>query len=336
MKRLLLSALLLAGCASSALAEDVKIATYNIEHWAERFDGRQVRAMAKKLTPATEADKALLEEVIDQKVKNNDKLNWAAAEVIRAMDPDIMVFQEGCNQEDLNYFGNRWLQNAYETLKVFPSNTGAREQNIGVIAKPGFKVLKVMDQYHKEKDPVDKGNFATGDRNGEAGSQNLLFARGPAFVLFESPGGHQFWVGVNHQKSKSGNSLDVTKWRNREASRIHEIIKELEKSGPADVIFGGDLNDELGQQEYEGQAGGDSIALIQGPPADGVVMATRKLAEANAVSFGGYFNTRYRSMIDHFFVTKSLADKFSDVKIVKDGLAPIASDHYPVIMTVKF
>ncbi|MGC4031216.1 MAG: hypothetical protein QM754_05650 [Tepidisphaeraceae bacterium] len=294
MKRLFSLVVLLCLPAVS-LAEDVKIATYNIEHWAERFDGRQVRAMAKKLTPASDADKALLEEVIDQKVKNNDKLNWAASEVIKAMDPDIMVFEEGCNQEDLNYFGNRWLQNTYETLKVFPSNTGAREQNVGIIAKPGFQVLKVMDQYYLEKDPVSKASFATGERNGEAGTENRLFARGPAFVLFKSPGGHQFWVGVNHQKSKSGNSLDVTKWRNREATRVHQIIKELEKTGPADVIFGGDLNDELGMQEFEQQAGGDSIALIQGPAEDGVVMATRKLAEANAVSFGGYFSTRYRS-----------------------------------------
>lgn len=331
MKRFVFAAAVLCGLATSAGAEDVKIATYNVEHWADRFDSRQVRAMAKKLQPQSEE----LTQLIDEKVRTNDKNNWAVAETIRAMDPDIMVFEEGCNQEDLNYFGNRWLQDAYATLKVFPSNSGERNQNVGLIAKPGFKVLKIMDKYYLEKDSVSKP-FATAERNGEAGSENRLFARGPSFVLFESPGGHQFWVGVNHQKSKSGNSLDVTKWRNREAVRVHQIIKELEKAGPADVVFGGDLNDELGMQEFEQQAGGDSIALIQGPPEDGVTLATRKLAESNAVSFGGYFNTRYRSMIDHFFVTRSLKDKVADVKIINGGIAPMASDHFPVLMTLKF
>ena len=336
MKRWLLAAVLCLEMSSAAFAEDVKIATYNIEHWAWRFDGRQVRAMARKLQAASPELKEQIEQLADEKVRLNDKNNWAAAEVIRMMDPDIMVFQEGCNQEDLNYFGRRWLQDAYPTLKVFPSNTGTREQHIGLIAKPGSKILKVMYQYYLEKDPVDKGSFASGDRNGEAGSENRLFARGPAFVLFESPGGKKFWLGVNHGKSKSGNSLDVTKWRNREAKRVQEIIKELEKTGPAEVIFGGDLNDELGMQEFEQQAGGDSIALLTGPPQDGLVLATRKLAEANAISFGGYYNSRYRSMIDHFVVTKSLANKVADVKVINTGLAPVASDHFPVLLTIKF
>ena len=330
MKRLLTCVALL--CAVSvSRAEDVKIATYNIEHWNDRFNTRQVRALFKKLGEDNEE----LKELADINARSNDRANWSAAEVIRAMDPDIMLFEEGCTQEDLNYFGHRWLEDAYATMKVFPTNTGPRNQHIGLIAKPGFKVLKTMDQYYLEKDSVLK-TFATAERNGEASSENRLFARGPAFVMMESPGGKQFWVGVNHQKSKSGNSLDVTKWRDREAVRVHQIIKELEKTGPADVVFGGDMNDELGLQEFEQEAGGDSIALIQGPPADGVVLATRKLAEANGISFGGYYSTRYRSMIDHFFVTKSLADKVADVKIFKDGLAPVASDHYPVVMTLRF
>ncbi|HEX8323837.1 MAG TPA: hypothetical protein VF595_07970 [Tepidisphaeraceae bacterium] len=331
MKRFILVAVLILGLGQSAWAEQVKIATYNIEHWAERFDSRQMRAWARK-QPASEELKAL----VDDHVRENDKGNWAAATVIRAMDPDIMVFQEGCNQEDLNYFGSRWLQDTYATLKVFPSNTGARDQHIGLIAKPGFKVLKVMDQYYLEKDSQPKP-FVTAERNGEETmSENRLFARGPAFVLMQTPGGKQFWLGVNHQKSKSGNNLDVTKWRNREAKRTHEIMKELEKTGPADVVFGGDLNDELGMQEFEQEAGGDSIALLQGPPQNGVVLATKKLADGNAISFGGYFNNRYRSFIDHFFVTASLKDKIVDVKVINDGVAPVASDHYPVLLTLNF
>lgn len=330
MKRFVLAAAVLCSLATSALAEEIKIATYNIEHWDDRFDGRQTRAWAKKQPQSEELTK-----IVDDRVKTNDKNNWAVANVIKAMDADIILVEEGCKQEDLNYFGNRWLQDSYATLKQFPSNTGERHQHLNLLAKPGFKILEVKDQYYLEKDSVEK-TFATAERNGEAGSENRLFARGPSFVLMQSPGGSKFWVGLNHQKSKSGNSLDVTKWRNREAIRVHQIIKELEKAGPAEVIFGGDLNDELGSQEFEQQAGGDSIALIQGPPEDGVVLATRSLAEKNAISFGGYFSDRYRSFIDHFFVTKSLKDKIVDVKVINDGFAPMASDHYPVLMTLKF
>lgn len=327
MKRFFVIAALLLGLAGSASAEEVKIVTYNVERWAERFDSRQVRAWARKQPQSEE-----LKQLVDTHVRRNDRLNWAVATVIQKMDPDILVFQEGCNQEDLNYFGQRWLQDTYPTMRVFPSNTG-REQHIGLIAKPGFKVLKVMDQYHKEKNPQPVAG-AAGDDDGAGG--DLLFARGPAFALMQSPGGRQFWVGVNHHKSKSGNSVAVARWRNREAVRAREIIKELEKAGPADVVYGGDLNDEIGMQEFEQQAGGDSIALMVGPPQDGLVLATAKLADANAVSFGGYFSDRYRSFIDHFFVTKSLKDKIVDVKIINDGLAPIASDHYPVMLTLKF
>jgi endonuclease/exonuclease/phosphatase family metal-dependent hydrolase len=127
--------------------------------------------------------------------------------------------------------------------------------------------------------------------------------------------------------------VNVTKWRNREAAREREIIVELAKSGD-DVVFGGDTNDELGFQEFEQQAGGDSIAIRTGT--DGkVVLATKELADKNEISFGGYFNDRYRSFIDHMFVSASLAGRVKSVSVYKDGLATVASDHYPVVMVIE-
>ncbi len=66
---------------------------------------------------------------------------------------------------------------------------------------------------------------------------NGFLHAGPSFVKMQTPGGYECWVGVNHQKSKSKNSLEATQWRNREAVRTHQILKELEKAGPSDVIF---------------------------------------------------------------------------------------------------
>src|SRR3954454_6090872 len=144
---------------------------------------------------------------------------------------------------------------------TFPTNT-TRNQHLCMLLKPGFKVIEKRDKYYLEKDTVENSR---GER---------LFARGPAFVLVETPGGYQFWVGVTHQKSKSGNSVDVTKWRIRECARTHQILKELEHSGKGngDVLFMGDMNDELGYQEFEQEAGGDAIATLVGPKEDGLVL----------------------------------------------------------------
>jgi len=316
--------------AASLRAEEVKIAAYNIEMWSHRFDSRAMTKWAKTQPKSDE-----LTELVKKNKEEDDKGNWEVATVIQAMNPDIMLFEEGCSQDDLEYFNKRWLGGAYATLKVFPNNSG-RDQNVGIIAKPGFKVLKVMDDYYKEPDTVAKDWLKNDPEEQKVAADNRLFARGPGFILFQTPGGKQLWVGVNHEKSKHGNSIDVAKWRTREALRMHQIILDLQKQGPADVVFGGDMNDELGLQEFEQEAGGDSIALIQGPAQDGVILATKPLADKGEFSFGGYYNTRFRSLIDHFFVTKSLKDNIEDVSIFKAGLAPAASDHYPVVLTLKF
>jgi len=336
MKRAILFIVLIACVA--VRAEDVRIVTWNVELWQQRFDGRKWAAWTRAEIKAHPEQKDELEGLA-HKIKEADEHSlWEVSTVMLdpKLSPDILIFEEGCDEENLKYFNHKWLKDKFETLMVFPSNTG-RDQNIGMMLMPGYKVLKVQDDYYKEKDPVPKAFLDANDMKNEAGPNNdKLFARGPAFVLVQTPAGNKLWVGVNHEKSKHGNSLDVAKWRNREADRVHQIIKEVEKEGPTpDVVFGGDMNDELGMQEFEQEAGGDSIEHIVGPPSDGIFMATRNLAEHNAISFGGYFNDRYRSMIDHFFVTASLKDKVADVQIFKDGFAPVASDHYPVVMTLK-
>jgi len=189
---------------------------------------------------------------------------------------------------------------------------------------PGFKVVERKDQYYLEKDPG--GGNERGDR---------LFARGPAFCKVQTPTGYTMWVGVTHQKSKGGNSVDVTKWRKREAIRTHQIMKELEAAGPDDVILLGDMNDELGIQEFELEAGGDVIADLVGPQSDGFILATKPLVDAGKISYGGYWNPRFRSWIDHIVISKGMKDQVEQVDIVTDGLAQAASDHYPVYIKIK-
>jgi hypothetical protein len=310
-------------------AEEIRIATYNIENWRTRFDTRALLEWAK-----TQPKSEQLDLLIRTERNQDDEDNWEIGETIKKVDADILLFQEGCAQDDLDYFNKRWLGGMYATAKVLPSNTD-RDQHIGILLKPGFEIVETKADYHKEIDTVAK-DWLKEDDGEEAGvmvKENRLFARGPAFVKVKSPGGYVFWVGTNHQKSKSGNNADVAAWRLRESKRTHEIIRELAQDG-TDVVFGGDMNDEIGIQQFEQEAGGDAIAAIVGEDKS-VILATQPLVDRNIISFGGYMRDRYRSLIDHIFVSASLKDRMTNVSVYQEGLAAAASDHYPVVLTIK-
>lgn len=310
--------------------EQIRIATYNIENWRLRFDARELLDWAQ-----TQPSSDRLNQLISSERNQDDEDNWEIAETIRSpeVNADILLFQEGGNQEQLQAFNQRWLNGMYATVRVFKTNTG-RGQNTGIMLKPGFELLEVRETYHLEKDSVPKDWMKPGE-DGEESTvrENRLFARGPAFVKVKTPSGYVFWVGTNHQKSKSGNNVQVAAWRLREARRTQQIITELASDG-TDVVFGGDMNDEIGIQEFENEAGGDAMAALAGPP-DQTLLVTRSLAEKGEISFGGYWRDYHRSFIDHFVVSASLKDRIVDVHVYRGGLAPVASDHYPVVLTIR-
>jgi hypothetical protein len=344
--------------APAARAETITVATYNVEHFESHFEGHRlgkaVPSAAPRSTgapgeaasaepsepPPTQAEAeqhALsgsgeakrpqdvnLKELIEDVKHENDRENWCVAEVItdERFNPDILVIEEGCSQENLEYFNTRWLRKAYGTVMTFPTNT-TRNQHLCMLLKPGFKVIEKRDKYYLEKDTAQNSR---GDR---------LFARGPAFVLVETPSGYRFWVGVTHQKSKSGNSVEVTKWRLREAERTHQIMQDLRKTGPADVMLLGDMNDDAGMDEFEKEAGADAVTTLVGPKEDGFMLATQPLVDAKENSFAGYWNPKFRSLIDHVVVTPEMKDQIEDVKVFKLNVARVASDHFPVYVKLK-
>ena len=347
----LLTIVLLLACAvagADARAEEIKVATYNVEVWADSFKAHQAATQPIAKDPAGAALLRIL-------ARENNEDNWEVAQMIldKNFDPDILVIQEGPDQSDLRYFNRRWMNEVYETVQVLPSNTD-RHQNLCVLMKKGFRILARKDQYHNEPDPL--GGNARGAR---------LFARGPVFMLVQTPAGKKFWLGTTHQKSKNPgttmtatqpggaagaggrrpdeNSPEVfakrvedTKWRNREAARTHQIIKEIEKSGPPDVILMGDMNDAVGMDDTEQQAGADAIATLVGPPPDGLILATQPLVDAKKISFHNYDDTRHRELIDHVVVTKSMQPRIAEVKVLDDlPFARVASDHYPVMVKLK-
>jgi hypothetical protein len=331
--RRLLAAVIVLTCAALCRAESVTVATYNIENFRLNFTFDKVRDATLHSDPNLNSD---LRSALR---RANDKDNWAASKVILDKDfaPDILMLQESAGQADLEFFNQRWLNNAYATVRVFRTNSG-RGQNLAMFIKPGFTLVEVRDEFHLEPDPKpeDRTPAATeattrpagGEAEGAPGIDGAvrLFARGPGFALIRTPGGREMWVGNTHQKSKSGNSAAVTRWRNREATRTVEIIRELHKGGKP-VIFVGDFNDELGVQEFEAEAGSSTIELFMVP---GLDLITKPLHDAGQNSFQGYFRTRFRTLIDHIVITDDLKPAVSTVQIVRTPWAEMASDHLPV------
>jgi Endonuclease/Exonuclease/phosphatase family len=300
-------------------SETITVATYNIENFSTRFDEYHASTQ-----PAMKEAGPEVKDLMSDLRHANDKDQWAVAQVILdpKFSPDILVIQEGCGQSDLSFFNHKWLNQQYPFAKSYNTND-ERGLKLDVLVKSGFKVIEQRDNYRDEKDsqPNPRGDHQ--------------FARGPVFLLIESPSGYRFWVGTNHQKSKADNSVAVAAWRFREAVRTHQIIKELEKFGPGDVIFLGDMNDELGLQQYEDKAGGDAIAALVGPPEDGLILATKPLIDAGDISYGGYWKTDHRSFIDQIIVTQSVKNQIEEVKVDHTDLASVASDHYPVYIRIK-
>lgn len=311
-KSVLILAVLFIACVVQA--EVIRLATYNIENFNNNFEAYRLSRRA-----ATQPSSPELQEELRNRRAEDDEDNWEIALTLldEKCRPDILVIQECCDQKDLEFFNRRWLNGFYKTVIVFPGNSD-RFQSLGMMLRPGFEVLERRDRYYLEQDPV--GN-ARGER---------LFARGPAFCLVKAPSGYRFWVGVTHQKSMARNSLEATQWRLREARRTNQIIQELRRTGPDDVILLGDFNDTLGIGEFEKEAGGDVVASV----AEGLFLATEKLAQTSAITFHGYWRDEHRSVIDHIVTTPEMKAQVRGLWVHTAGLAIVASDHYPLLIEI--
>ena len=305
--------------AHAVFAEDVRIATYNVENWRERF---QAFKLEKRAATQPNWPQEFLDLIAREK-REDEKDNWETQLVFQdpKMNADIVVIQEGPIKADLEYFNKAFLGEMYETIHVFATNTD-RGQHTAILLKPGFEVIEIREAYHNEPDKDDVNPIS-----------DKLFARGPAFVRVKTPAGHEFWIGTNHLKSKSGNSVEATKWRNAEAVRINQIIKELASTtGLADVYFTGDCNDELGNQEFELEAGGSAMDIL----GKDLTVVTRKIADEGAISYHGMRRARHRSFIDHIVATESAARRVTKAYVVDVPMARVSSDHFPVVAELKF
>lgn len=332
--------------ATSLCAQEITVATWNIENFREHFEGHALNQKFSRDDRSPELDEAI--RLISFQ---NTEEQWEIASVILEMKPDVLMMQEAAAEDDLRYFNRKWLEGVYDTVVVFPTNTTEdRQQNLAMLLKKGFKLIDTKAEYYLEKDPAGPGE--RGDR---------LFARGPAFVLIEAPSGYRFWCGNTHQKSKATGTIpglpnilagqnwetvkmdeaseqkkiEATKWRNREAKRTNEIVNELRKAEPNDVVLVGDMNDDYGVNRFDAEGGGDTIAVLMGEGESALTLLTKPLVEAGKFSFAGYWKTNERGFVDHVLVTPEMKGQVVEVKVFENEFTAVASDHLPVMVRFK-
>lgn len=303
----------------SASFEEIRLGSWNIEHFMKMFD-------QDRMPERSQERSELWDDEEDQ---------YEVARVMKhpAFNPDILVIQECSDEAMLKLFNEKWLEGVYSYIKVFKGNTDG--QFLGIMAKPGFEAVQVKE-YYLDDDPVKDNRISYAKRSYNKEGENKLFCRGPGFVLFKTPGGEHIWVGTTHSKSKSGNSKAVTEWRIREYERTRQICGELIKAGPTkNLIIAGDFNDNFGLDSHEQSVGTDAIeTMVQGTGHEKLICVNIPLLEKDpklATYHCEIKPKKYRSFIDHAFVSPNLVSALKNVTVIQESIAYVASDHLPLL-----
>lgn len=309
---------------ATARIEQVRLATYNVEHFMRMFD--QVR-MPQRSRNRTELFR-----------DEEDLYEVARTITLKHFDPDVLVLQECCNQKMLEMFNQRWLKGKYTFVRVFAGNTDG--QWLGVLVKPGFKVLEVQDRYYRQQDPVNDPAVRQAKEKAKLAEGNLLFPRGPVFLKVRTPGGNLLWVGNTHLKSKYGNDEAVTRWRIRQMQCIRRICGQLlERNETKNLVVMGDFNDDLGKDEHERKSGADAVAvMVKGKGFEQLASPTFTLVQADPALATYHCRIKpikYRSFLDHVFLSPKLSNYVKATFLIRDPIAVAASDHYPVITVLE-
>lgn len=298
--------------------EVIRVATYNIEHFNRMFDQHMM----------PERNRSMEEYYRDEE----DLYEVARTMRLPTFDADIIGLQESCNEKMLHYFNSRMLGGRYALATTFPGNTDG--QWLSMLAKPGFEVLEIRAEYYKEAREGGASAPATTSTGGDDDAGPRMFGRGPAFVLFRSPGGLKFWVGVTHAKSKRGNDEAMTRQRRREIERTREICQQLvTESGVPHLVMTGDFNDDFGVDKFEEKAGNAVAAMIEGPEPT-FTCVTKPLFDQNPnlATFHCELKTpQFRGTIDHIFASPAMTALFTEARLIDDPIATVASDHYPLM-----
>ncbi len=293
--------------AADSSAETIKVATYNIEKFSDMFDQHNL--------PLSQRDRT------EYYRDCEDIYEVARVITLPNFSPDILCIQEAPDQETLELFNKEYLKGLYQFVRVFKSNSTSG-QNLAMLAKTGFNAESV-DEYYGDTDPADSSG------------KKLLFSRGPAFVTFRTPEHNRLIIGLTHIKSKFGDNTDMVLKRTRQIARLRDICEKYIEANPSPTYIAvlGDFNDSFGKDNNEVKA--DTDALTEALAGKKLLRSlTAPLQEQGEYSYHCQFKPiRYRSFLDHIFVSIPLFQNTSATTVITDPIADVASDHWPVMAT---
>ncbi|MEM0913327.1 MAG: endonuclease/exonuclease/phosphatase family protein [Planctomycetota bacterium] len=277
-----------------AQAEGVTIATYNVENFFDRFDN-----------PFTNDEQT--------EIKRLDDIRRLAA-TVRAVDADLIGFQELENEQVLDAFNRQHLAGmGYDHVVCLPSNDG-RGITLGFLSR--LPVLGATT--HRWEHIPHRGSEDT-----------HRFARDLLRVTVAVPGGRTLEVFNVHFKSKGSRSGDPQSvgWRSAEAVRSRAIVNRLLADNPEALIaFLGDFNSEPTDPAAQAffDPAGEGTPLID-------LLADRPADQRFTYVFGNF----PPAVFDYIAASPALAEYVvpRSVRVMPKTAAARGSDHLPVVAT---
>ncbi|MEO0586990.1 MAG: endonuclease/exonuclease/phosphatase family protein [Planctomycetota bacterium] len=277
-----------------ALAEEITVATYNVENLFDRFDNPY------KNDEQTE-------------IKKREDLRRLAA-TIRAIDADVIGFQEIENEYVLSALNDELLKGmGYRHVVSLPSNDG-RGITLGLLSR--LPVLAATS--HRWEHIPHRGAEST-----------HRWARDLQRVTLALPDGQTLDFFNVHFKSRGSRPGDERSngWRTAEATRAREIVNRILDDRPdALIAFVGDFNSEptdpAARAFFDAQGPGTPlIDLLADVPAE----------EKSTYVFGNFPEAVFDYIAVSAALNQHLVP--GSAKVMPKNAAARGSDHLPVVAT---
>jgi len=283
-------------------AEPLRIATYNIENFYDRYDD-----------PYTTKDSRV---DVGTSPKSAREL-WALSKVIKEVNADVIALQEVENIGFLREFNKSFLKDlGYNNVVLIEGNSSksTRGRGIDVAVLSRVPVLSATTYQHR-KFNID-------------GKKNIQFSRDFLHVQLKSPDYPVIHLFTLHTISKSSGAWTHYR-RVAEAKAGAKILEEqFAKDTNSWIVILGGFNDGPKSKSVK------TFLDIPNVPMKRIPLLDDKKRNYTWYGSGGYYSP---STLDHIIASEPMAGRIKKSKsgIFNDKNAEAASDHRPLFIEVN-
>jgi|GEM_PF-2021274 len=234
----------------------------------------------------------------------------ASASVVNGINPDIMILEEVENKRILDEFIDRYMKNSGFPYRILLPGNDPRGINVAVASR--FPV-KSVESHKDDKFPMENRKTKT------------AFSRDLLRVDLEISPDTELTVYATHLKSKIGGEQAEIK-RLAEARQIHSILEKEMKAYPGrKFVVAGDFNDTATSQPVKIIMNYDNTSLYD------------PLTGYSVDKSYTYQGKNSRERLDYILLSPGLKEVCLGASVSREPeeTARIASDHYPVSVTVQ-